>query len=350
MKPVTTLTIGDLHYKDNNLKDHVILKEEIFATIPAYTDLIFLLGDELDVSNPGPVVRTACVDFIKDLSEKCDKLIILVGNHTRPNNKVSEGPDHSLYELSGHNIIMVEDPMIYDYGGIKLGLLPYMSPDLMLDVINNHEPSILDAKTTHCVYAHQEIRGCVLNNDRSSACQAYWLPDYPPMVSGHIHGRYVMGNVFYPGTPMNHKMGEPENKYIYTGTIYPERKELDNWENEEGRYYVPRLDLIEHEMLTVPKRLSRTLEVSEVKEFLKTIRDIDYINITLKINKYNDRTNKHIRKLMEYSNVKVKIVEDPQDGRDEEIEEESDKGKHISFKEYFKKNADEDVLSYITKL
>lgn len=238
MKDISFFFIGDLHYKESNLDDQAVLANEILAHIDSIRsgcsgsllDVIITLGDELDVHNPPANVKGACVTFLRKLKDRCKYLIILVGNHTRKNNKISIGPDHALADVShggsGTNasgsgdVIFVEDPMLIEIMGFRIGALPYCNPSDFVSIFFEKFPAPGDMGIDFFI-GHQEFYGVELTPGQVSTCSAGWDPSWPPIICGHIHGRSIKKNILYPGTPIQHSVSESIDKYVYMMQIAP---------------------------------------------------------------------------------------------------------------------------------
>ncbi len=232
-----TIIIGDLHYGAKNIEDHKILAARIHETIDACEreggklDMIVSLGDELNDHNPPADVRGACVQFLRSLAARCNLLVVLVGNHTRKNNRVSIGPEHTLADLSlqtdenrnsdsdDYGVCTVETPRMLRHKGFRFLALPYIDPPQFDEIIDRFCPEMQlnNGAAIDFVFGHQEIHGVPLQVNLISECSAHWRNEWPPFISGHIHERYIIRNAFYPGTPMQHRSDESKDKYIYAG-------------------------------------------------------------------------------------------------------------------------------------
>jgi hypothetical protein len=316
--PLRTLLIGDLHYGPKNLKDHEVLARAIHAAIDQYAlrhprptqeahipplDLLISLGDEIDKHDAGAVVRGACVAFLRSLAARTRHMIVLVGNHTRQNNRVSTGPDHTLAELRhprdaeaagrAGRIHIVEDPEILEIDGVRFGALPYIDPTSFTDVLEEYCPELLaGGERLAFVVGHQEIRGAQLMPGRESSCEAHWPNEWPPLISGHLHDRHHTRNVFYTGTPMQHSLSEGPMKYIHFGTLHarggpsPSRGASDAeppagagsaWAYLEpehnallpsNRYVSSAGSLYEFRLTGIPVRSKITIDISKAPEVL----------------------------------------------------------------------------------
>ena len=228
-------------------------------------------------------------------------MIVLVGNHTRKNNRVSGGPEHALAELAvpqeGSKMVVVEDPVLMTINDVKFAALPYMDPDYFTDIIAAKCPSLVENDPDiSFVLAHQEIHGSELMPGRESTCRAHWPPTYPPLISGHIHGRSWMRNVLYTGTPMQHSHGESSEKYIYFGNLGRRIGDLpiDTWkliDQNSADAFLPSMALQhgkcvlhEYRMLGIPIRVTIECDINDAPKVLTKIRSnlINYYRIRMK--------------------------------------------------------------------
>lgn len=272
------LCIGDIHYKKDNVPDSIALTKRILELITEHKpDICVFLGDCLDRFEDikmGPQKR------VIDVFSKCMRLItsynpngllvVLVGNHERPNPEKYEIDDHpytALYEWK--NTILVEKPEILIYEGIPLLLMPYVPPGtflqhleifdrntliscteeypynpcpsrvLKLDNEPNKETSEKESKTedfslmkreeislkTEGVslmkswrevtlgFSHQEFTGSVYNTRLSEV--ETWDKTYPMLFNGHIHAHQLaQKNLLNVGAPIQHKFEDEVDKYI----------------------------------------------------------------------------------------------------------------------------------------
>lgn len=263
MNSLTLLLIGDIHAQSNNVNGVCKMADEIISYIESDGpfDVIVSLGDEFENHNPPADVRGLCVDFFRVLQSKCQKFISLVGNHTRKNNYVSTGPDHTLADLDPENGSFVETPRIFQVNGISFCALPYINPPDFNAVL---EPVFSQLPKCAFVLAHQEIHGSTLRPGHLSECDAAWPDTMPPMISGHIHQRHWFRNVFYTGTPMQHTFAESRDKYIYKAVVTTKHDGPQHWTVSESTYTCKHIRLTEHRMITTPIRTQESVDISEL--------------------------------------------------------------------------------------
>ena len=102
-----TLVIGDPHFKDNNKDDTDILHLQVAELLDGATEIdsVVILGDIMHYHGKGDMktYMRAC-KFMKDIASKVgkDRSFLIIGNHDRVNNTVSEGDEHWFFPLKDH--------------------------------------------------------------------------------------------------------------------------------------------------------------------------------------------------------------------------------------------------------
>lgn len=231
---VSILVIGDTHFKPKNIEegDELIAKcVEVAANLNPTK--IVLLGDILDtheVAKNGPW-KQAC-RFIDELSQ-ITEVYVIMGNHDLINQKQFLTDNHFFNPLKKWpNVFIVDTPMAVDIGKGKIVLCPYVFPgrfeealDCMINLGGCEED--FDWRTDAlCVMAHQEILSVVYGGKASTKGDP-WSPEYPPLLCGHIHDPFQIGdNVFYPGSSRQVDSNEPPDKRIWNIT-FDENNELE---------------------------------------------------------------------------------------------------------------------------
>jgi len=303
VRGLRTLIIGDLHYSSKNLKDHAKLAAAIHAGIDAYAkqqtlaedeiplDLIVCLGDELEHHNPPADVRGACVQFLRSLAARTRNMIVLVGNHTRRNNQVSVGPDHTLAEISaGGRITVVEDPVAIEIDGIRFGALPYIDPPAFDEILRKYLPELSDGGSKlSFVLGHQELRSSIVRKGHESECLARWGEGWPPLISGHLHQRHIVGAALYVGTPMQHSLSETTDKYVYFGILGRPATDTTAWTHIPStapfpfgpKAYVSSAGILdEYVPPGIPRRYEHSVKVQDLPAVLtEVLRGDDYWRI-----------------------------------------------------------------------
>lgn len=206
----TLIVVGDPHLKRKYINRSI----EMLRKIEEITDLtnptlgVLLLGDTFDEHN---VVHNECItaysDFVGRMTKKT-KVYHLLGNHEMNDSYTFLPKIHTLNAWKGmENLFIIDVPTSFEFGNTKVAMLPYCPTgdfSRALEML----PNVPDI-----VMCHQEFSGCNLGGFHASE-HGDPLPEIA-VISGHVHGEQTLGNVWYPGTPVQHGFGEDENKYIY---------------------------------------------------------------------------------------------------------------------------------------
>lgn len=133
------------------------------------------------------------------------RFYFLVGNHDQYD---SSGQIHSLYPLKV--IGKVADMPCYIKVGDKLiGFIPYqVDREQFLQDVNR----LLMGQKVDILCLHQGVKEAQLLNGIAMGDESFIsineLPDYLPIVSGHIHKPQVIDNLLYVGAPLQHNFGD----------------------------------------------------------------------------------------------------------------------------------------------
>ena len=198
------LCIGDLHYKIDNLDQHLeifdIIKNELIENDEI--EMIVVMGD---------VLHNHERLYIESLNKVSDLLImlasfkptyVLIGNHDYLNNKQFLTEKHSLYTLKDKidNLIIV-DKVIKENNFI---FMPYVPDGRFHEALNTIE----NWTSINVIFAHQLIDGANLPIRVNNVER--W--DEPIVViSGHIHNSQT---VYYEDGIYNNKMNP---RWFYVG-------------------------------------------------------------------------------------------------------------------------------------
>jgi hypothetical protein len=212
-------------------------------------------------------------------------MIILVGNHTRKNNRVSVGPDHTLADLSTgtDGLWIIEEPQILKINDVEFGVMPYIDPPAFNSITQKYLPRLYDVENPlSFVIGHQEVAHSQTSPGHFSSCAAVWTSCMPPLISGHLHQRHTHNNCFWPGTPMQHSLNETTDKYIHFGTLVSS-KTTSKWTKQNGCYESSCGKLYEYPMINIPIRTQRVIDISELSAISVEVykNDIDYWKITV---------------------------------------------------------------------
>ena len=216
MAPVKILTIGDPHFKVNNVRETDEMSAKILALIvELQPDAVVCLGDILDrheTIHVSPLMRATF--FLQKIAEMVP-LYIVIGNHDRPNNSnflTNEHPFNALKEW--HNTVVADCVKVAEIKGQTFMFVPYVPPGTFrqaLDTVPNVKVS--------AIFAHQEFYGAKMGAIVSTVGDKWDLSE-PLVISGHIHDFDVLqANVIYVGTPIQHAFGDRCDKTVSVFTF-----------------------------------------------------------------------------------------------------------------------------------
>lgn len=209
------LVIGDPHFKTNNVTECQLMTRRLIELAQSeHVDQIICLGDVLDRHETIHVVPLEnAIQCLYQLSQIAP-LVVLIGNHDRPNNNHFLTGDHPFHALKYWNNTRIVDRVDSEtINGARFLYVPYVPPGRFMEAILTHcdEQTM---KRMNCIFAHQEFYG-VHMGPMISETGDRWADDYPLVVSGHIHEEQVLQpNLIYVGTPMQHAFGEDPNKSV----------------------------------------------------------------------------------------------------------------------------------------
>lgn len=209
------LVIGDPHFKVNNVEECRIMTKRLIEIAKEHcVNQIICLGDVLDRHETIHVIPLEnAIQCLYQLS-LIAPLVVLIGNHDRPNNNHYLTADHPFHALKYWNNTKIIDTVEYEIiHGHRFIYVPYVPPGRFEEaILTTH--SIDELTSATCIFAHQEFYGVQMGPIKSEIGDK-WSIDYPLVVSGHIHEQQILqDNIIYVGTPMQHAFGEDPDKTI----------------------------------------------------------------------------------------------------------------------------------------
>ena len=266
------LVIGDEHFENKNDSETTQMCDSIYRIVLEHKpNIIVSLGDSLHQhSNIHMAPLRKATNFFHRLSQMCEHLYILIGNHDRPNNMTFLTDESPFLACKMWPNTTVVDKVYTDEEN-KLVFVPYVPNGRFMEAlktVNIDENNISDYKL---YFAHQEFKGCKmgaimsLNGDE-------WNPSWPMCISGHIH-EYQMpqDNLLYPGTPIQLGYGTPPSKGVLLFTLGEEIKNENFLELNVARKVIVHLT---PEQLLKYKLPDNTYVKLICKGDSKTIREI----------------------------------------------------------------------------
>lgn len=237
---ISILVFGDTHFKPRDFEagEELIAKAHEVAEQMAPTAII-LLGDTMDTHETAKNApwKQAC-RFIEGLSE-ISPVYVLIGNHDLINQSQFLTDNHFFNPLKKwNNVTIVDTPLKVEIGGYNIVLCPYVPPGRFEEALNSMADlggcdEDFDWRVdAFCIFGHQEIEGVEYNGIISTKGDR-WAEEYPPLICGHIHTPFQIGeNVFYPGSSRQVDSNENPDKHIWNISF-----------DEEGQLEIDKIDL-----------------------------------------------------------------------------------------------------------
>jgi DNA repair exonuclease SbcCD nuclease subunit len=205
------LCIGDTHFKIDNFIDTRDFCTKVLSKLAEMpVDLVVLLGDLVHYHEK---IYTECLNqvcnFIKDL-RKYAPVVILVGNHDMTNNSGFLQPNHWMNSLKEWDGVTIVDTVIEkSIDNNKMLFCPYVPPGRFVEALS----TIPDWQAASVILAHQEFYGAKMGAFVSEIGDK-WENEYPPVISGHIHDKQRLGNIYYAGSAIQVSHKDAANKTV----------------------------------------------------------------------------------------------------------------------------------------
>lgn len=284
------LFIGDPHFKVNNIPDVELFIERVEQLAKTQQpDIICIGGDLLDKHERlHTIPLNKAYNFVNRMRQ-ITLTYVLVGNHDMISNR-------QYLAVEGHwmngmkeweNVVIVDTVKYLDVNGYHFVFCPYVEPGRFIEALNTCET---DWKTADCIFAHQEFYGCKMGAIVSVEGDK-WSDEYPPVVSGHIHAKQTIGNVYYTGSAMQHAFGESEQNIIA----------ILEWNKPNTLY-----KLTEHD-LKLPRKKIVYADVDNIDEF-KLPETKDKIKVTISGNYDEFKAFKRSKKYKELIDSGTKVI------------------------------------------
>jgi len=209
------IAIGDPHFKiDNSIETKLMSDAIIEQCQNTKPDAIVCLGDVLDrFSKIDLTPLSDAIDFLSKLQEIAP-LYLIIGNHERMNNDDFCTDKHPFTSLKmWNNTHVVDYPQVHQINDHKMIFIPYVHNGRFSEAMDLLHLSSDSIKEHTLVFAHQEFKGCNMGHILSEDGDEY-PEDYPLCISGHIHINQSIGNIIYPGSPIQHGYTDDDNRGI----------------------------------------------------------------------------------------------------------------------------------------
>jgi DNA repair exonuclease SbcCD nuclease subunit len=209
--------VGDQHLDTidpTNVKRFICEVIRLVKTLSP--ELVIFMGDMLHYHNTIYIDSlNSALDLIYSVSENT-KTFVIVGNHDMKGPTCFLDPySHWLSPLKKWKTDVTVVDVLKQHtmkNGKVITLLPYVQNGRFREALGKGD--MINSSPVDCIFCHQEFEGCQLgpmiskNGDK-------WSIDSPPIVSGHIHNRQLVGkNIFYTGSSVQTSFGESSDKTI----------------------------------------------------------------------------------------------------------------------------------------
>ena len=261
MVNVKILCIGDPHIQTDNIPEIDMFMNKIEELVQSSNpDLIVVLGDILHTHERLHTTALNKAYELINLLKGYTKTYILTGNHDYINNSQYLTDKHWMNGMKEwSNVCIVDTVKSLTIGDNKFMFVPYVPPGKFVDALETCNEC--NWKTVDCIFAHQEFAGCKMGAIISIEGDK-WCDEYPPVVSGHIHQKQQIGNVYYTGSALQHAFGESEKNIIAVLSFGPDgyNKVEHNLELPRKKIvYVNMDDIDNYEVKDTPDKIKGTL-------------------------------------------------------------------------------------------
>jgi DNA repair exonuclease SbcCD nuclease subunit len=203
------LVIGDNHFTTSNIEEtqkFIIKIKDLVLT--SNLDFIVVLGDILHEHER---IHTLPLNKAYEFLDELRKLVltfVLVGNHDMINHRQFMTENHWMNGLKKwENIVIVDKAISYRIKEHLFCFCPYVPNGRFIEALTTISNE--NWKQSTCIFAHQEFYGCKMGAIESIDGDK-WDKDLPNVISGHIHVKQTIENIYYTGSSMQCAFGEPD--------------------------------------------------------------------------------------------------------------------------------------------
>nr|QBK85378.1 MAG: DNA repair exonuclease [Iridovirus LCIVAC01] len=297
------LTIGDPHFRTNNIPECELLQERLIDIISEQLpDVIVVLGDLLHYHERlHTTALNQAIEFI-DMLRNYTHTFVLTGNHDFISNQQFLTNKHWMNALKEwKNVTIVDKVISFRQNNKHIILLPYVPPGRFEEALNTLQESW---KTADAIFCHQEFYGVQMGAIKSLDGDK-WRLDYPYVFSGHIHDRQQLQlNLYYVGSCIQHAFGESSKKTVA----------LLKFDEES-------INILEIPT-NLPKKKIVYINIEDVGEFKEKKDSRDHIKLCVKGTYEEFKSFKKTRQYKDLTAQGVKIAYKPQQLKEvEEVQE-----------------------------
>lgn len=256
------LVVGDLHFQNKNLHEGEKLIEKILEiATEAKPSFVVILGDTLHYHGTVQVLaHNLAEQFLKQLREIC-LVFLLIGNHDLTSHNEFLSSNHIFGPFKEWNsVVVVDKPVYISLDNHDFVFCPYVPSGRFTEALDKLVFEGHDWQLADCIFAHQEIKGCIYNSSKPSTQGDKWSKEFPPIISGHIHHAQTFDNVYYPGSAGQHDFKDESEKFI--------------WLVNFGDEFEPPYFSIEKINIDLVKRKTLKFDISNIEGFKKEFEDL----------------------------------------------------------------------------
>lgn len=207
------LLVGDSHLKVSRLDEARQFIAELLGHLKGEGDYkaVILLGDQFDSF---AVVRSEILSLWTQFFTEASKIshvVVIVGNHDLSG---AEGGNHPFEPFENYpNVTIVDQPKSLSIGQAEVvHFLPFIRDQ------KQFEAACLSLPKGQALFCHQSFNGAQFENGfyDPHGASAESVSHLAYVVSGHIHKRQKISNIWYPGTPFQHSFSDAgEKKHVF---------------------------------------------------------------------------------------------------------------------------------------
>lgn len=250
------LVIGDPHFRVDNVQETEVFIQKITELAKLKSpDVIVILGDVLHTHERIHTIPLNLAYTFVDEMRKITLTYVMVGNHDMISCSQFLTTNHWMNALKEwKNVVVVDNVKDIDD---RFFFCPYVENGRFIEALNT---SNKDWKKADLIFAHQEFFGCKMGGIISESGDK-WDETYPHVISGHIHSKQTLKNIFYTGSAMQHAFGESEDNIILFVNDNSEFEEIDLGLSRKRIVYV---------------NLDTDFKIPKTEDKLKVSIDCDY--------------------------------------------------------------------------
>lgn len=213
--PLRILALGDAHFQTSNIIEVDIFLAKLAIWLEQHKDDIDIIVNMGDTTHDHSKLHVSplnkAIEYTRLISSY-KPTYLLVGNHDATNNTIFLTSQHWLNCLKGWtNVTVVDDVIVETIKGEKIVFCPYVTDGRFIEALNTREGEWEDAK---CILSHVTIRGAQMGSMIAKDADE-WPPEFPMLVSGHIHLSHWLGpNMYYTGSILQVAVNESPDKHI----------------------------------------------------------------------------------------------------------------------------------------